>query len=341
MFFSLQQLAQHLSAELHGDPQCEISGVAPLDKATKGQISFLSDPKYQSFLTTTSAAAVILSAKDAAIYTGNKLVMNNPYLGYAKVATLFIPKSATKPGIHPTAVIGEHCHIAPTASIGAHCVIGENVTVGANTRIGPGCTIGDSSSVGENCLLHAQVTLYHRVTIGNGTILHSGVVIGADGFGMVNDQGVWHKIPQLGGVKIGEHVEIGANTAVDRGALEDTVIEDGVKLDNLIQIAHNVHIGAHTAIAGGTVVAGSVKIGKYCMIGGGVAISGHLQITDKVILTAKAEVGHSITEPGIYSSGMPYQPNLQWRKNITRFRQLDEMARRLKRLEDKVNVSST
>jgi len=330
---SLEQLAQHLSAQLNGDPQCEITGIAPLDKAIAGQISFLNNPQYRSFLNTTQASAVILSPKDASSYSGNSLVMANPYLGYAKVATLFTPKSSAKTGVHPGAVIGENCRIASSASIAASCVIGDNVSIGEQTIVGPGCTIGDNSSLGDHCLLHAHVTLYHGVCIGDRAIVHSGAVLGADGFGLVNDKGIWYKIPQLGGVKVGHDVEIGANTTIDRGALEDTVIGDGVKLDNLIQIAHNVRVGAHTAIAGGTVVAGSVDIGKHCMIGGGVAISGHLQITDGVILTSKTEVGSSITEPGVYSSGMPSQPNLQWRKNIIRFTQLDDMARRLKKLE--------
>lgn len=330
---SLEKLAQHLSAQLDGDPQCQITGIAPLDKAVAGNISFLNNPQYRPFLKTTQASAVILSSKDIPFYTGNSLIMENPYLGYAKAATLFVLEPPIKPGIHPTAVIGENCHIAPTARIAAHSVIGEGVCIGEHTVVGPGCTVGDHSNLGENCLLYAHVTVYHGVYIGNNVILHSGTVIGSDGFGMVNDKGIWYKIPQLGGVRIGNHVEIGANTTIDRGALEDTVIEDGVKLDNLIQIAHNIRIGAHTAIAAGTIIAGSTQIGKHCMIGGGVAISGHLQITDGVILTAKTEVSSSITEPGIYSSGMPAQPNLAWRKNIIRFKQLDDIARRLKKLE--------
>ncbi len=330
---TLEQLAAHLSAQLNGNPECRITGIAPLDKAVVGQISFLSNPQYRSFLQTTQASAVVLSPKDAPLYTGNCLVMADPYLGYAKTATLFAPKPSVKTGIHPSAVIGEHSHIAPTASIGACCVIGDHVSIGEHTIVGSGCSIADHSTLGDHCLLYANVTLYHRVQIGHRTVLHSGVVIGSDGFGLVNDKGSWYKIPQLGGVRVGDDVEIGANTTIDRGALEDTAIEDGVKIDNLVQIAHNVRIGAHTAIASGTGIAGSVDIGKHCMIGGDVGISGHLQITDGVILTARTEVGSSITERGVYSSGMPSQPNLQWRKNIIRFYQLDDIARRLKKLE--------
>jgi len=330
---SLAKLAQHLSAQLNGDPHCEIHGIAPLDKAVAGQISFLHNSQYRSFLTTTQASAVILAPQDAPSYQGNSLVMANPYLGYAKTAALFVPNPVVKPGIHPSVVVGINCHIAPTASIAAGCVIGDHVVIGEHTVLGPGCSIGDHCILGANCWLYARVVLYPRVTMGDRVILHSGVVIGSDGFGLVNDKGVWYKIPQLGGVRMGHDVEVGANTTIDRGALEDTVIEDGVKLDNLIQIAHNVQIGAHTAIASGTAIAGSVCIGKHCMIGGAVGISGHLQIVDGVILTAGTEVSASITQPGVYSSGMPHQPNLQWRKNVTRFKQLDDIARRLKKLE--------
>lgn len=329
----LGELAQQISAQLSGDPQCEITGIAPLDKAMVGNISFLNSPQYRPYLETTQASAVVLSPLDAPFYTGNSLIMENPYLGFAKIATLFGPTPSIKSGIHPTAVIGEHCHIASTASIAAHCVIGDGVSIGDNTVVGPGCTIGDNSMLGVHCLLHAHVTLYHDVKIGNRTILHSGAVIGADGFGMVNDKGVWHKIPQLGGVRIGNDVEIGANTNIDRGTLENTVIEDGVKLDNLIQIAHNVHIGAHTAMAAGVMIAGSTQIGKHCMIAGGTVINGHIQITDQVILTANSAILSSINEPGIYSSFMPVQPNRTWKKNLIRFTQLDDIARRLKKLE--------
>jgi UDP-3-O-[3-hydroxymyristoyl] glucosamine N-acyltransferase len=336
MSFSLKQLAQHLSADMQGDPGCEITGIAPLDKAIPGQISFLITPQYRSFLNTTQASAVVLSPQDASAYVGNCLITANPHLGYAKLATLWAPKSAEKMGIHPSAVIGAHCQIAPTASIAAGCVIGDYVCIGADTRIGPGCVIGDHSTIGSGCCIYARVTLYHQIQIGDRVIIHSGAVIGADGFSFANDAGTWHKIPQLGRVCIGDDVEIGANTTIDRGALEDTIIEAGVKLDNLIQVAHNVRIGAHTAIAGGTAIAGSVEIGKHCMIGGAAAISGHLKIADGVILTAKTEVGTSITQKGIYSSGMPFQPNLQWRKNIIRFTQLDDIARRLKKLEKNI-----
>lgn len=330
---TLQELAHYLSAKLQGDADCQITGIAALDKAKSGDISFLHTPRYKPYLTTTQASAVILSPHDASSYPGNCLIAENPYLGYAKVAMLFAPRHSIPVGIHPSTVVGDDCDIAPTARIGAQCVIGNHVTIGEDAIIYPGCTVGDYSIVGAQTVLYAHVTLYHHIKIGDRVIIHSGAVIGADGFGMVNDKGHWHKIPQLGSVVIGHDVEIGANTTIDRGALEDTIIEQGVKLDNLIQIAHNVHIGAHTAIAATTAIAGSAKIGKHCIIGGGVVINGHIEIVDGVILSAKTEVGSSILEKGVYSSGMPAQPNLQWRKNIIRFSQLDDIARRLKKLE--------
>ncbi len=339
---SLQELAQYLQAELHGDATCQITGIAPLDKAQFGQISFLHIPKFKPFLDKTQASAVILAPRDAVAFTGNCLILDNPYLGYAKVAALFASTPSLAVGIHSSTVVGEHCRIAATARIGANCVIGNHVTIGEHSVVYPGCVISDRSVIGADSLLYAQVTLYHDIKLGNRVIVHSGVVIGADGFGMVNDRGIWHKIPQLGGVVIDDDVEIGANTTIDRGALEDTVIEQGVKLDNLIQVAHNVRIGAHTAIAAATIIAGSTKIGKHCMIGGGVAIGGpigtHIEIVDGVILTAKAEVGSSLLQPGVYSSGMPAVPNREWRKNIIRFSQLDNMARRLKKLERTISA---
>lgn len=335
---SLYELSCYLNAELKGDPDLAIHSIAPLHKAKAGQISFLhdnylADPKYKNFLKTTQASAVILSSKFSEFCSVNQLIMENPYLGYAKVAQLFAPKQNAKTGVHPTAAIGKNCQIADSASIGPQCVLGDNVYIGEGTIIGAGCIIGHNSTLGTNILLHAKVTIYHDIKIGDRVIVQSGAVIGSDGFGMVNDNGAWYKIPQLGGVIIGNDVEIGANTTIDRGALEDTQIGNGVKLDNQIQIGHNVTIGAHTIIAGCTGIAGSVTIGKGCMIGGAAMISGHLELTDGVILTASTAVSTSIRVPGVYSSGVPSQPNVEWRKSAVRFKQLDEIARRLKKLE--------
>ncbi len=331
--YSLNELSSYLKAELKGDPDCVIHSIAPLDKAQAGQISFLGDSHYQKFLTSTQASAVILSPKDAEHCQRNLLIMQNPYLGYAKVATLFQQKPMITPGIHPSAVIGQRCQISPEAHIGAHCVIGDNVSIGERTIVHPGCTVGDDSSIGMDCIIWSNVTIYHNVQIGDRVIIQGGAVLGSDGFGMVNDNGTWYKIPQLGGVSIARDVEIGANTTIDRGALEDTIIEEGVKLDNQIQIAHNVRVGAHSVIAGCTAIAGSTRIGKHCMIAGAVSINGHIEIADGVILTATSSVSSSIHQSGVYSSGTPVQLNQEWRKNVVRFFQLDDMARRLRKLE--------
>lgn len=330
---TLAELAEHIGAQLEGDPTCVISSPAPLDKAGLGQISFLHDPKYKKFLPDTQASAVILNPKDKVKTNANLLLLENPPLGYAKALEKLVSLPRPKPGIHPTAVVGEHCKISQTATIGPYVVIGDHVEIGENTVIDAHCAIGDHATLGENVRLYPNVTLYHTISIGDRTIIHGGAVIGADGFGQVNDKGKWIKIPQLGNVVIGNDVEIGANTTIDRGALEDTIISDGVKLDNLIQIAHNVHIGAHTLMAGCSAVAGSTHIGKHCTIGGGVVIGGHIHIADQVMLTGTTVIHASISDPGVYSSGVPSQPNQAWRRNAVRFLQLDDMARRLRKLE--------
>jgi UDP-3-O-[3-hydroxymyristoyl] glucosamine N-acyltransferase len=333
-YFELAELAKTLNARLQGASGKEkINGIAPLDKAQPGQLSFLGNARYRRYLSTTQASAIILTAKDAASCSVAALIVDDSYVAYAKAAALFQDIPTAYEGIHPTAILGEGCQIAPDVSIGAHCVIGNHVKIGANSIIESGTILGDETIMGTDCHLWARVTLYYRVQIGNRVIIHSGAVIGADGFGLANEQGVWHKIPQLGRVLIGDDVEIGANTTIDRGALEDTVIEQGVKLDNLIQVAHNVHIGAHTAIAACTAIAGSVKIGKHCMIGGGATISGHLEITDNVGITGTATVAKSITEPGIYSSGTGLMPHREAIKCAVRYRQLDDIFKRLNQLE--------
>lgn len=332
--YTLEKLATLINAQLRGDPKCQISGVAPLDRAQAGQISFLANPQFRQYLPTTQASAVILSSKETDKCQTNILITENPYLGYAKIATLFSPKLNNDSGIHSTAVIGKNCQIDPSASIGAHCVIDDAVTIGKNTVISAGCKIGRDVTIGKDCHLWANVTLYHNVRIGNRVMIHSGAVIGSDGFGLAKDEkNVWHKIPQLGGVVIGDDVEVGANTTIDRGALDDTVIEEGVKLDNLIQIAHNVYIGAHTVIAGCTGIAGSARIGKYCMIGGGASIVGHSEIVDNVVLIGTAVVERSIEEPGVYASGLGILPFRVLKRLGLRFRQLEDMARRLNKLE--------
>lgn len=333
--FTLAELATLLGAELRGTETCEISGIASLQSATDKHISFLDNSRYAKYLATTHAAAVILAKQHANECSKPVLIMDNPYLGYAKVAGLFEQKPQSIVGIHPTAIIGENCEIHPSASVGAYCVIGNNVKIGANVVIHAGCRIGDNSVLGDACYLWANVVLYHQVNLGQRVVLHSGVVIGSDGFGNAQSAQGWHKVPQLGGVRIGDDVEIGANTTVDRGALDDTVIEDGVKLDNQIQIGHNVHIGMHTAIAGCVAIAGSTKIGKRCLIGGGACIAGHLDIGDNIVITGMTGIPNSISEPGIYSGGVPPLPNRMWRKNAVLFCRLEELNRRVKQLESR------
>lgn len=334
--YQLGELAQLIGAELQGDAKLEITGLAPLQNAQPGQMSFLHNAKYKHYLADTQASAVILGAGDAAECKTNTLISENPYLTYAKAVQLFAVIPVPQSGIHPTAVIGQHCEIDPSASIGACTVIGDNVKIGKGVIIGRNCSVGENCLIGDETRLWDNVTLYYGVRLDQRVIIHSGVVIGSDGFGLAQDRGKWVKIPQIGGVWIHDEVEIGSNTTIDRGALEDTVIETGAKLDNQIQIGHNVKIGAHTAIAGCTAIAGSATIGKHCMIGGRVSILGHISIADGVMLTAGTGVGKSLTEPGVYSSGIDAQPAKQWRRNMFRIYQLDEQARKISQLEKTV-----
>jgi UDP-3-O-[3-hydroxymyristoyl] glucosamine N-acyltransferase len=254
-------------------------------------------------------------------------------LAFVAAVHLFHPATSVTAGIHETAVIGKNCKIDPSVSIGPYCVIEENVTIGPKTRLMANVVVGEGSVIGEDCVLNRHVTLYHDVSLGSRVMLHSGVVVGADGFGFTQSQGHWIKVPQIGRVVIEDDVEIGANSAVDRGALTDTIIHKGVKIDNLVQIAHNVEIGEHTIIAGCVAIAGSVKIGKHCMIGGACNISGHLTIADWVVLTGTASVVSSIEEAGIYSSGINARPHREWVKTVIRLGQLNEIEKRIKQLE--------
>ncbi len=337
MGYSLRDIAEELGAQVHGDENCRIDRVATLADAEPGGISFLANRRYRSQLLTTRASAVILEAEFLPSCPVSALVVSNPYLGYARVAALLAPEQPVPAGIHPSAYVSDRATVDASACIGPQAVVENQASVGARSHIGPGCVIGRGATIGDDCTLKANVTICHHVRIGDRALLHPGVVIGADGFGIANNGGVWVKVPQLGAVVIADDVEVGANTTIDRGALGDTVIEEGVKLDNLIQIGHNVRIGAHTAIAAGVAIGGSATIGKRCTIGGAASVAGHLELADDVHLTATSAVSKSISEPGLYSSGMPIQDNRTWRKNIVRLRQLDEMAKRLKDLEKKLD----
>ncbi|MFE8073228.1 UDP-3-O-(3-hydroxymyristoyl)glucosamine N-acyltransferase [Marinobacteraceae bacterium S3BR75-40.1] len=333
---TLEEIALWLGAELRGDAQTRITGLATLQDAGEGDIAFLSNPKYARHLSATGASAVLVSEETAQACPTNVLVLENPYLGYARLSHRFDPAPEPKAGIHPSAVIDPSATVAEQASIGPNVVIGARVTIDEGVEIGANCSVGDDSSIGRDSLIRPNVSIYHGVRIGERVIIHSGSVIGSDGFGFANEKGVWHKIAQIGGVVIGNDVEIGAGCTIDRGALNATEIGNGVKLDNQIQIAHNVVIGENTAMAANTAVAGSTTIGAYCVIGGASAISGHLELADGVHLTGMAMVTRSLKEPGVYSSGTGVESNRQWRKSVVRFRQLDDMARRLKELEKKL-----
>ena len=327
--YTLASLAERFGLALQGAGDIAIGGVGTLASAREGQISFLANSKYRRQLAGTAASAVVLHASDAADCPRPCLVARDPYAAFAMIAALYDVASPAAAGIHPSAVIADGAHVDPTAHVGAHASIGPNCVIEAGAIIGPGCVIGENCIVGADSELVARVTLVKRVRLGRRVRIHPGAVLGADGFGLAMAEGRWIKVPQLGGVVVGDDCEIGANTCIDRGAIEDTVLEEDVRLDNQIQIGHNVHIGAHTAMAGCAAVAGSARIGRYCLIGGGVGIVGHIEICDKVMVTAMTLVTHSITEPGEYSSGTPLQPSREWRRSAARFRQLDEMARKM------------
>jgi len=331
--YSLQELANEVGGSLHGQSDRLINKVATIHNATSDSITFLANRSYSKYLQLTQAGAAILQEDDLVSCPVSAIVTTNPYLAYARIAAKLNPVNKFDAGIHASAVVAESARVHETVSIAAHCVIGESVVIEEGSIIGPGCVIENNVSIKSHVRLVANVTICHDVKIGKKVLLHPGVVIGADGFGIANDQGQWIKVPQLGSVVIGDDVEIGANTTVDRGALEDTIIENGVKLDNQIQVAHNTKIGAHTAIAGCTGIAGSTTIGKYCAIGGASNIVGHIEIADKVQLTVASTVTQSIKEAGLYSSGTPLETNSKWHRNFIRFRSLDDMAKRIRKLE--------
>ncbi|PZW83651.1 MULTISPECIES: UDP-3-O-(3-hydroxymyristoyl)glucosamine N-acyltransferase [unclassified Pseudomonas] len=335
---TLGQLAEALGAELKGPEALEITGLATLQEAVSGQLSFLANKQYRKFLEDSTASAVLLKAEDAEGFAGNALIVADPYLAYARISHLFDPKPKAVAGIHPSAVVAEDAQVDASASIGPFAVVESGARIDANVTVGAHCFIGARCIIGEGGWLAPRVTLYHDVTIGKRVVIQSGAVIGGEGFGFANEKGIWRKIAQIGGVTLGDDVEIGVNTAVDRGALSDTRIGDGVKLDNQIQIAHNVQVGDHTAMAACVGISGSTRIGKHCMIAGGVGMVGHIDVCDNVFVSGMTMVTRSITEPGGYSSGTAMQPLAEWRKSAARIRQLDEMSKRLQQLEKRVDT---
>lgn len=333
----LSELSSLFGLELLGDGELLIDGVGTLNAAGPSQITFLANRSYRKQLATTKAGAVILSKDFAEACPSNCLVADDPYLAYARLATLFDHRPAAAPGVHPTAAIAESARIGKNVSIAAHVVIGENCDIGDGCTLGPGAALEAGCELGTGCRLFANVSLGHGVQLGNRVMVHPGAVIGSDGFGIAFASDHWEKVPQLGTVVIGDDCEIGANCCIDRGAIGDTVLEEDVRVDNLCQIAHNVRVGAHTAIAATSGIAGSATIGKYCLLGGGVGISGHLEIADRTTINARSQVYHSIREPGTtWSAHLPASPVQDWTRNLARLRKLDELARKVRALEIKL-----
>lgn len=333
MSVSLGELAVRFGCELRGDPDTRVEHVATLAGADARSLSFLANPRYKSQLAQTRAAAVVLDAKTAAECPTAALICANPHAAYARIAAVLHPRPQGPAGVHATAIVAKSAKIDPTAHVGPLCVIGADVVIGPRAYVGPHTVLEDGVTLAEDVYLTARVTLCHGVEIGPRTVIQPGAVVGGDGFGFASEQRRWIKVPQVGTVRVGADVEIGSNTTIDRGAVEDTIIEEGVKLDNLIMIAHNVRVGAHTAIAALTGISGSTTIGKRCQIAGEVAIGGHLTICDDVVFLGTTMVSHSITEPGVYSSGIPLEKATTWRRMVARFKRLDRLDARLKKLE--------
>jgi UDP-3-O-[3-hydroxymyristoyl] glucosamine N-acyltransferase len=330
--YTLADIAAQLGGDVLGDPQTRISQVATLASAGEGDIAFLANRKYRSQLQSTGASAVILAPDVADGFVGPRIVTANPYAYYARVATLLNPVVATDRGVHPTAVI--ESVVPASVFVGPHVCIGKNVSIGENCRINSGCVIGDGVSIGEQSTLYPNVSIYHGCSIGKQAILHSGVVIGADGFGFAPDGQEWVKIPQIGAVVIGDNVEVGANTTIDRGALDDTVIADGCKIDNLVMIGHNCNIGPNSVIAGCTGMAGSTTLGEHCILGGASMISGHLSLAPNTTISGASTVMRSIVEPGgVYASVFPLDSYEHWMRNASHIRRLSKLADRVSELE--------
>lgn len=332
---SLEQIVAQLGGEVRGDASVRVSQVATLEAAQSDQISFLSNPRYQGQLVATRAGAVILSRRIAERYDRTCIVAQDPYVYFARLAQLFNPPAEAPSGVHPSAVV--ECDVPASASIGPLVYIGRDARIGEDVVIAAGCVIGAGVEIGEGSRLHANVTVYPGCVIGRRAILHSGAVIGADGFGFAREaDATWVKIPQIGRVVLGDDVEVGANTTIDRGALGDTIVENDVKLDNLVQIAHNCRIGEHSAIAGCAGIAGSTQIGKRCMIGGAAMITGHISIADDVIVSGTSFMPKSVSEPGVYTSAVHPQKHAEWLKNFSHLRHLDALSEKIRALEKRL-----
>jgi UDP-3-O-[3-hydroxymyristoyl] glucosamine N-acyltransferase len=339
MTVTLGELAVRFGCELRGDPAVTVDSVAAPSQAGPRSITFLANPKYVAQLAGTRAGAVILEAKSAGDSPVPVLVAANPHATYARVATLLHPDPPLRPGVHPTAVTSGAI-IDPTAEVAAQAYVGAQARIGARCFVGPGCVIEPGAVIGDDSRFVARVFVGHGVVFGKRCIVQPGAVIGGDGFGYASEKRTWIKVPQIGSVNIGDDVEIGANTTIDRGALEDTVIEEGAKLDNLIMIAHNVRIGAHSALAACVAIAGSTVLGKRCVLGGLVGLTGHITLCDDVVVLGTSFISHSISKPGVYSSALPSEEASVWRRIVGRIKRLDSMAKRLRAVEKHVGFSA-
>jgi UDP-3-O-[3-hydroxymyristoyl] glucosamine N-acyltransferase len=333
MTIKLADLAVRYGCTLRGDPDAQVDHVGTLVDAGEGALSFLANPGYRKFLEQTGATAVVLTEEHADGAPCNSLITDNPYAVYAHIAQELHPLKPLSPGLHASVVTGVDCSIPGSCELAAGVVLGDRVSLGEGVYIGPNSVVGDNVVIGAHSRINANVTLYCGVELGERCCIHSGVVIGADGFGIAQSATGWVKVPQVGRVVVGDDVDIGAGTMIDRGAIEDTRLGNDVKVDNLVQIAHNVVIGDHTAIAGQTGIAGSATIGARCMLGGGVAVSGHITIADDVVLTGRAGVANSVKESGIYSGAIPAEEAGRWRRIAARIKNLDDLAKRLIKLE--------
>jgi len=340
MTVTLGELAVRFGCELRGDPAATVDSVAALSLAGPRSITFLANAKYVAQLAGTRAGAVILDAKSAPESKVPVLVTANPHATYARVATLLHPDPPLNAGIHASATVAAGASVDPTAEIASQAHVGEGARIGARCFVGPGSVIERGAVIGDDCRFLARVFVGHQVVIGKRCIVQPGAVIGGDGFGFAPEKGTWVKVPQIGGVSVGDDVEIGANTTIDRGAIEDTVIEEGVKIDNLIMIAHNVRIGAHSALAACVAIAGSSVVGKRCVLGGKVGLSGHVTLCDDVVVLGTSFISHSISKPGVYSSALPSEEAGTWRRIVGRIKRLDTMAKRLRAVEKHVGFSA-
>jgi UDP-3-O-[3-hydroxymyristoyl] glucosamine N-acyltransferase len=338
---TLGEIAVRFGCELRGDPSIVVDSVGSLSLAGSNAITFLANPKYVSQLKDSRAGAVILDVRSADASPVPALVVANPHATFARVATLLHPEPPLNPGVHTAASVDVQAVVDATAEIAARVSIGRNARIGARCFIGPGCVVEPDAVIGDDTRLAANVFIGRRVTLGARCIVQPGAVIGGDGFGFAPEKGTWVKVPQVGTVTVGDDVEIGANTTIDRGAIGDTVIEEGVKIDNLIMIAHNCRIGAHSALAACAAIAGSTAIGKRCILGGKVGLTGHITLCDDVVVLGTSFISHSINKPGVYSSALPSEEAGVWRRIVGRIKRLDAMARRQRALEKHVGFSAS